>query len=319
MAHWFILHNYISGIPVKSAHLLPSKIWEFSHVWWWTPGISTEPCGIWWLLDALLLVPLWWSPTWRGASLILYCSGHHSTLPHKSFSSTSSQTLQPPTVLVVWNKSSDVFLGNQWFLYFSCIPSKGRLRWPRQGNGWEQDFRSNPMGHAIKYPASGSYQSLYRPGEEYGVCTTSSKNHRMLRFGRELKDHPSLPWAGTLLSWPGWTCSAPKYLQVRDFLSQTWLPEVPFGEFLLLWSSSTSSASWSWDRSPPVQAGNGERWKSSSPLCSSFTDWPKSVPSPSILLSTANSQVSNKVKSHPCFTTRHQHALAAPLHFRGSC
>lgn len=43
------------------------------------------------------------------------------------------------------------------------------------------------------------------------------------------------------------------------------------------------------------------------------------MPSPSILLSTTNSYVSNKVKSHPFFTTRHEHELAPSLHFRGSC
>lgn len=64
--------------------------------------------------------------------------------------------------------------------------------------------------------------------------------------------------------------------------------------------------------SPTLHAGGGgERWKRSLPLRYSFTNRPKFVPS-SILLSTINSQASNKVKSHPFLTTRHRHALASP-------
>lgn len=79
-----------------------------------------------------------------------------------------------------------------------------------------------------------------------------------------------------------------------------------------VWSPSTPSTIHPLVWSPTLHVGAGERWKSSLPLHYSFTDWLKLMPSPLILLSTANSQVSNKVKSHPFFTTRRWHVVASP-------
>lgn len=183
-------------------------------------------------MDALLLVPFWWSPTWRGASLflvfiVLATIQHFPTNPSHLHPPKPSSHLQ-----CLWYEINPQMFSRATggFCTSAAFPPKGG--WGDQGRE-VTGSRSNPLGHAIKYPASGSDQSLYRPGEEYEICTTSPKNHRVLRVGRELKGHPSLPWAGTPLSTPGWTYSAPKYLQISDFLSQAWLLVVPFGRVLL--------------------------------------------------------------------------------------
>lgn len=94
-------------------------------------------------------------------------------------------------------------------LHFSCIPSKWRLRWPRQRK-WQ--------GAGLQEQSSGSehrsHLSNILPLE---VTKTSTGLGKTMRF-----------------MWPPLrTYSALEYLQIRDFLSQTWLPVVLLGRFLL--------------------------------------------------------------------------------------